>query len=121
MQGGDISNLLDAKLALNGGKILRLLLTGDGAIGINSAVASFDFDKGLGSSKTILLDTEQTHTEGAGILDLRNETFDVLLTPHPKKPGIFPLGSSIRAHGSFRQPTFSLVGKEKGLALLPSP
>ncbi len=121
MQGGDISNLLDAKLALNGGKILRLLLTGDGPIGINSAVVSFDFEKGLGKSKTILLDTEQTHTKGTGILNLRDETVDVLLTPHLKKPGIFPLGSSIRAHGPLRQPTFSLIGKQKSLALLPSP
>ncbi|MEO8164695.1 MAG: AsmA family protein, partial [Betaproteobacteria bacterium] len=37
MQSGGISNLLDAKLGLNGGKMLRLLMTGDRAIGINSA------------------------------------------------------------------------------------
>jgi hypothetical protein len=121
MQGGDISNLLDAKLALNGGKILRLMFTGDGAIGINSALVSFDFAKGLGKSTAIVLDTEQTHTQGTGVLDLRNETFDVLLTPQPKKPGIFPLGASIRAHGPLREPTFSLIAKEKGLASLPSP
>ncbi len=121
MQGGDISNLLDAKLALNGGKILRLMFTGDRAIGINSALLAFDFEKGLGKSTAIVLDTEQTHTEGAGTLDLRNETFDVLLTPHPKKPGIFPLGASIRAHGPLREPAFSLIAKEKGLASLPSP
>ncbi len=111
MEGGSISNLLDAQLGLRGGKILRLLITGDRTIGIHSAVVAFDFEKGLGTSKTILLDTDQTHTEGTGILNLRDETVDVLLTPHPKKPGIFSLHSSIRVHGSIRQPEFSLQGK----------
>ena len=118
MEGGRISNLLDAKLGLNVGKILRLLITGDRVIGIHSAVVAFDFKQGLGKSKTILLDTDQTHTEGTGIINLRDETIDVLLTPHPKKPGILSLHSSIRVHGSIRQPKFSLQGKaeERGKA-----
>ena len=113
MEGGDISNLLDAKLGLNSGKILRLLITGDRDIGINNAAVAFDFENGLGKSTAILLDTVQTHTEGTGIIDLRDETVDVLLTPHPKKPGIFSLHSSIRVQGSFRQPKYSLVKKTR--------
>ena len=113
MKRGGISNLLDAKLGLNGGKILRLLITGDRAIGINNAIVAFDFETGRGKSKAILLDTDQTHTEGTGTLDLHDETVDVLLTPHPKKPGLFSLNSTIRVHGPFRQPEFSIVGKDK--------
>ncbi|HKQ22815.1 MAG TPA: AsmA family protein [Burkholderiales bacterium] len=113
MEGGGISNLLDAKLGLNGGKILRLLMTGDHAIGINTAEGAFDFDKGLGTSTAIVLDTDQTHTEGTGTIDLRHETVDVVLTPHPKKPRIFSLASSIRVHGPFRQPRYSLVKKTR--------
>jgi len=108
MEGGGISNLLDAKLGLNRGKILRLLISGDRSIGINSAVIAFDVDKGLGTSRTILLDTDQTHTDGTGIIDLRDETVDVLLTPHPKKPGFFSMNSNIRVHGPIRQPEFSI-------------
>lgn len=108
MEGGSISNLLDATIGLRGGKILRLLITGDRAIGIHKAVVALDFEKGLGTSKTILLDTDQTRTEGTGTIDLRDETVDVLLTPHPKKPGMFSLGSFIRVHGSIQQPEFSL-------------
>ena len=111
MEGGGISNLLDAKLGLDAGKILRLMVTGDQAIGIHSAVVAFDFEKGLGKSKTILLDTDQTRTEGTGIIDLRDETVEVLLTPHPKKPGVFSLNSSIRVHGSIRRPEFSVQQK----------
>lgn len=111
MKGGGISNLLDAKLGLNGGKVLRLLISGDRAIGINIAAVAFDVEKGVGKSKGILIDTDQTKTEGTGIIDLRDETVDVLLTPHPKKRGIFFLRSSIRVHGPIRKPKFSLVAK----------
>jgi uncharacterized protein involved in outer membrane biogenesis len=112
MRSGGISNLLDAKLGLNGGKILRLMITGDRAIGINSANATFDFKKGRGRSTAILLDTDQTRTEGTGTIDLHDETVDVLLTPHPKKPGLFSLHKAIRVHGPIRQPKFSLAAKE---------
>ena len=33
---------------------------------------------------------------------------DVLLAPHPKKPGLFSLHSSIRVKGPIRKPKFSL-------------
>ena len=109
MEGGGISNLLDAKLGLNRGKVLRLLITGDRDIGINNAAVAFDFEKGLGRSTAILLDTDQTRTEGTGVIDLRDETVDVLLTPHPKKRGILSRRSSIHVQGSFRQPTYSII------------
>jgi uncharacterized protein involved in outer membrane biogenesis len=112
MDGGRISNLLDAKLGLNGGKILRLLIGGDRAIAINSGEVAFDFDKGSGTSTNIFLDTVQTRVVGTGSINLRDETVDLLLTPHPKKPGLFSLrSSSIHVDGSFRHPQFAIVKK----------
>ncbi len=112
MQSGGISNLLDAKLGLNGGKMLRLLLTGDRAIGINDARASFEFEQGRGVSETIVLDTDQTHTQGSGVVDLRKRTLDLLLKPQPKKRGLLSLQKSIRIRGPIGQPKFSLEGKD---------
>lgn len=106
---GDISNLVDAGIGLNAGKAARLLITGDKIINVNDAKVAFDFDKGQGTSKSILLDTEQTHTEGQGSINLRAETFDITLTPHPKKPGILRLHSSIRVHGPIREPKVALA------------
>lgn len=106
---GDISNLVDAGIALNGGKALKLLITGDRIIEVNDAKVAFDFDKGLGTSRSILLDTAQTHTEGQGSINLRTETFDITMTPHPKKPGILRLHSSIRVHGPIREPEIALA------------
>jgi AsmA protein len=114
MDGGRISNLVDAKLGLNGGKILRLLIGGDRGIAINTVDVAFDFDKGLGTSTNIFLDTAQTRVAGTGNINLRDETVYMLLTPHQKKPGIFSLrSSSIHVDGSFRHPQFTIVKKGK--------
>jgi hypothetical protein len=51
------TDLLDARLGLNTEKVLRPLIAGDGAIGINNAIVAFDFDKGLGKSTAILQPT----------------------------------------------------------------
>ncbi len=112
MQSGGISNLLDAKLGLNGGKMLRLLLTGDRAIGINAAKASFAFERGRGISDTIVLDTDQTHTQGSGVVDLRTRTVDLLLKPRPKKPGLLSLEKSIRIRGPIHALKYSLDSKD---------
>lgn len=109
MSNGGISNLLDAEIGLNPVKYLRMRLTGDRAIGINSATIAFEFDHGLGQSKTIMLDTDQTHTDGKGTVNLRNETLDVVLTPHPKKTAVFALRSSIQLRGPIKKPVISLA------------
>jgi uncharacterized protein involved in outer membrane biogenesis len=109
MTGGGISNRLDAKIGLNGGALLRLLMTGDRVIGINHATVAFDFDQGRGTSTALSLDTDQTRTDGVGVIDLHDETVDVLLTPHPKKAGLLRLNSRIRVHGPLREPKVTLM------------
>ena len=106
--GARISNLLDAKLGGNFGKILRLTISGDRAIVVHCAAIAFDFKTGLGQSRAILLDTEQTRFDGNGTINLRDETLEVLLDPTQKKPGIFSLPSSVRVHGALNRPDFAL-------------
>ena len=64
-EGGRISSKLDAALELNAGKFLRVLITGDKTIAINSGAIDFGFEDGVGKSRTIRLDTEQTRIDGA--------------------------------------------------------
>jgi AsmA family protein len=104
--GARISNLLDAKLGRNFGKILQLTISGDRAIAVHCAAIAFDLNNGLGQSRAILLDTEQTRFAGSGTINLRDETLDVLLDPRPKKPGIFSLPSSVRVQGALNRPDF---------------
>ncbi|MEK6245592.1 MAG: AsmA family protein [Pseudomonadota bacterium] len=108
MAGGRISNLLDAKLGLNLGKMLRLTISGDRAIDVHCAAIAFDFNNGLGKSRAILLDTEQTRIDGNGTMNLRDETLDVLLYPTQKKPGLFSLHSAFRVQGALQRPVFAL-------------
>jgi AsmA family protein len=110
-EGGRISRKLSAAVELDAGKFLSVLISGDTVIAINSAAIDFDFEDGVGKSHTIRLDTEQARIDGAGLLNLRDETMDLLLTPHPKKPAILALNSSIRVNGPLVKPKFEIVSK----------
>jgi uncharacterized protein involved in outer membrane biogenesis len=106
MDGGSISNRLDAELSLNLGKLAGLVFKGDHDIPIRCAVAGFDVSGGKGKVRALLIETEQTRIDGAGGIDLRAERTDLVLVPHPKKPGLLTLGASINVNGSFRHPGF---------------
>jgi uncharacterized protein involved in outer membrane biogenesis len=108
MVGARISNLLDAKLGQDFGKVLRLIISGDHTIVVHCAAIAFDFENGLGKSRAILFDTEQTRIDGSGTLNLRDETLDLLLDPTQKKPGAFSLQSAIRVQGALKHPAFAL-------------
>jgi uncharacterized protein involved in outer membrane biogenesis len=123
MEGGHISNLLDAESSLNGGKMLSVLLGGDHDIAIRCAAIALEFNRGLGESKTLVFDTEQTRTDGSGTINLRDEKFDFLLHPKPKSPGILSLRAPVRLYGSFKHAEFSVdkrvvLARAGGAALL---
>jgi uncharacterized protein involved in outer membrane biogenesis len=105
---GRISNLLDALSGLNGGKALRLLISGDKDIVVRCGGVAFDIAKGQGTSTVFVVDTEQTQITGNGVFDLDHEKFDIKIEPKPKKPGIFSLRTPVRLYGSFRNPEFAL-------------
>ena len=108
MDGGRISSLLDAKLGLNAGKVIKLSISGDSDIALHCGAAAFAFHNGVGKSQVVLLETEQTHTDGAGTINLKDQTLDLLLTPQPKSPGWFTLNSSIRVQGPIMKAHYKL-------------
>jgi uncharacterized protein involved in outer membrane biogenesis len=108
MHSGRISNFTDAKIALNIGKMLSVLLRGDRNIAIHCGAVAFDVRNGVGKSRVVMLDTQQTRTDGVGTLDFRDERWDLLLTPRPKNPGLLTRLASIRVRGSFRDADVSL-------------
>jgi uncharacterized protein involved in outer membrane biogenesis len=114
MGRGRISNLADAKLALNIGKVLGLTLRGDRDIALHCGAFEVDVRNGTATSRRIVLDTEQTHTDGIGTLNLRTERWELVLTPQPRRPGLLTKDASIRLHGSFRD---AHVSTQERLAL----
>jgi uncharacterized protein involved in outer membrane biogenesis len=111
LTGGTISSLLDAEMGLQGGKILRSLIGGVDVLAIQCAVASVDLRRGLGTVRSLVIDTERTRTTGSGTLDLAHATLDLVLTPQAKRGGLFVLDRSIRLHGPLLKPEHALVDR----------
>lgn len=114
--GGTISSLLDAEIGLQGGKILRSWISGAEPIAIRCAAAMFDFERGAGRLRTLIVDTERTRTTGTGTIDLAAETVDLVLTPEAKQSGLFNLERSIRLHGPLRHPARELIPRAEAAA-----
>jgi uncharacterized protein involved in outer membrane biogenesis len=120
MDGGRISNLADAKLGLNGGKVLSLLVRGDRDVGVHCGAVALDVRNGSGKWQ-VVLDTEQTRADGVGTVTLPNERWDLVLTPQPKNPGLLTRRASIRAEGTLKTAAVSIqervvIGSMRGAA-----
>jgi uncharacterized protein involved in outer membrane biogenesis len=104
-----ISNRTDAKLGLNLGKMLRTMIRDEKQVPVRCASMTVDLNKGVGKSRRILIDTDRTHVEGSGSIDLKKERFDVLMTPQPKQAGDITLRQSIRIKGSLHDAEIELL------------
>ncbi|HZE91566.1 MAG TPA: AsmA family protein [Rhizobacter sp.] len=113
LRDANISNKLDAKMGLNGGKLLRALVSSERQVALRCASLTLDFRNGIGKSRRLLIDTEETHIEGSGSLNLKDETFDLLLLPQPKQPGLLSLRKSIRVKGTLRDADYALAEREE--------
>jgi len=111
LSGGTISSLLDARMGLQGGRILSSMLAGAEPIAIRCAAAALDVRDGQGRIRTLVVDTERTRTTGRGTIDLAHRTLDVVLTPEAKQPGWFILDRSIRLRGPLREPGHELIAR----------
>jgi len=109
LSDGTVSSLLDARMGLEGGKVLRSVLSGDEPLPLACAALALDLQGGLAQVRSLVLDSANTRTVGSGRIDLRSGSLDLLLTPTPKRAGLFELKRSIRLDGSIRGPRISLV------------
>ena len=113
MDNGVVSKLADAVLVLDLGKALRAMLSGNQSIGVNKVDIAFEFDKGEGNARRFFIDTDRTRILGTGNVNLRKEDLDLVLTPEPKKPGLFALDKSIQVSGAIRRPKISVVRRDE--------
>ena len=110
---GVLSNLLIEFVGLDGGEIVKFLVAGDRKTRIRCGAALFEVTDGTGSAGAFVFDTEDTRVDATGAFDLKNETLDLHLKPHPKDKSILVLRSPIRISGPFPRPAFSV--QKKGL------
>jgi uncharacterized protein involved in outer membrane biogenesis len=111
VSGGTISSLLDAKMGLQGGRVLRSLLSGAEPMAVRCAAVLLEVDRGAAKIRSLVIDSERTRTLGTGTIDVAKEALDVVLTPEAKQPGLFILDRSIRLHGPLREPQRELVAR----------
>jgi AsmA family protein len=114
MNGGRISNLLDAKLGLNPLAVLGAWLSGKSDVAVHCAAAAFEVRGGMGELRTIALDTDRAYVDGVGKVNLAAEQVDLLLRPERKKPAIFDRREAIRVRGPFRNLKVSLEKRVPG-------
>jgi uncharacterized protein involved in outer membrane biogenesis len=105
MGSGQISNILLEFMGLDGGEIIKFLVRGDRNVRLRCAAAAFDVQKGLMTSKAIVLDTVDTVIDGSGTISLADETLNIRLEPSPKDASILSLRSPLTIGGTFGAPT----------------
>ena len=120
MNGGRISNLLDAELGLNPVTVFGAWLAGKSDVAVHCAAAALEVRGGVGEFRRIALDTDRARVEGGGKVNLADERLDLLLRPEPKTPGIFDRREAIRVRGPFRNLKVSLE-KRPGADGAPAP
>lgn len=106
MGRGRLSNLLLELAGLDIYEALKFLLGEDRQVAIRCAFGDFAVEGGVMTARALALDTTDTIIVGEGTVDLRDETFDLVLKPRPKDRSILALRSPLVLDGSFRDPGF---------------
>jgi uncharacterized protein involved in outer membrane biogenesis len=104
MGKGEISNLALEIAGLDGGEILKFFTEGDQRVGVRCAVAAFDVENGLLTSRALLFDTDDTVFNGAAKVNLATEAMDIYIRPEPKDTSILSLRSPLKVTGTFGDP-----------------
>ena len=111
LAAGTIPSMLDALIGLEGGKVMRTLLSGTEALPLPCAAVAADVSQGRARIRSLVVDSANTRTTGRGTIDLHDNTIELIVTPEPKRPGLFELHKSIRLSGPLTKPARSLVDR----------
>ncbi len=87
------------------GKLLpQMGLKEEPVVDLNCLVDRLDFDKGIGHSNGMLIDTTKLTIAGGGEIDLRKETLDMILNPRPKELTLVSLANPVKLEGRLHAP-----------------
>jgi hypothetical protein len=99
LSAGTIPSLLDAQMGLAVGKLMRTFISGNEPLPLPCAALRAELGGGQARIRSLVIDSANTRTTGSGVIDLRDGAIDMMLTPEPKRPGLFELQKSIRLSG----------------------
>ena len=118
---GRFSNLLLEFMGLDGAEIIKFLLRGDQNVELRCAAMAFDVNKGVMTSRSMVLDTADTVFYATGQANLATEKLDFVVRPEPKDASILSLRTPLVIGGSFGSPSGGVQAvplAERGLAAL---
>ena len=108
-----ISESLDAKLGLDGGRLLRTVF---GAAGertpVTCSALDLRFASGRGRAHRLALETPRVALSGAGWIDLGGGTLDLVLTPRRKQSALLALDRALRVSGALEAPKVTLIATD---------
>lgn len=103
-----ISSRLDARLALNGGRVLRTMLEGAEQIPVRCGALELRIRDGIGQAERLVIETDAMKLVGSGHIDLRAQSMALTLVPQRKQAALLTLGRSIRVAGPLDAPSVTL-------------
>ncbi|MBL3526712.1 MAG: AsmA family protein [gamma proteobacterium endosymbiont of Lamellibrachia anaximandri] len=74
-------------------------------VDLNCLVDRLDFSKGVGYTRSMLIDTKKLTIAGAGEIDLRDETLHMILNPRPKELTLISLTNPVKLEGRLHAPS----------------
>lgn len=96
-----ISSRLDARLALNGGRLLRAMLEGPEQVPVRCGAMELRVREGIGRVERLVIETDRLKLVGSGQIDLREQSVALTLAPQRKQAALLALERSIRVVGPF--------------------
>lgn len=108
-RGATIASSLDARLALNGGRVLRTLLEGNEPVPVRCVAAEWQIRRGALHSRRLVMETDRLKLVGTGSVDLANRSLALTFTPQRKQAALFALQRSIRVSGPFESTQVALA------------
>ena len=107
VDSGRVSKLVMEMVALDLWNLAKVAIQGDEPVEIRCAIADFDVKDGLLRANALVLDTSVMSITGEGTINLRDETINLKIVPHPKARSLASLRSPLYIAGTFSQPKVS--------------
>jgi len=115
LDGGKISKLMMELVAMDIWGVARTKLAHDTKpVDIRCAIGDFAVKDGLMTTNAFVFDTQVVNVEGTGSVNLKSESMDLTLNPHPKDRSVASLNSPLYIKGTFGEPKVAPDWKRMG-------
>jgi uncharacterized protein involved in outer membrane biogenesis len=110
MPNGEVQDTLVQSASLELSGLLGRLRASRKETAIRCAVAKLDVHEGIGTVRTLVIDTDDALLSGDGTVNLASDSLDISLRGRPKKPSL-ALRSTVHLQGNLAHPRLSVSGR----------